>query len=644
MIASLGAQAQSLPEPLVQAARKAVVSNPEVQVRWHGFQAAESERNAARGGYLPQVDLSAGGGKETRDSPLAANGTYGSYNFNSSQLTLNQLLFDGLLTPSEVKRLGYAKLTRYYELSEASEAVALEAVRAYADVLRSRELVDAATENFVEHKQTVMRVEERASGGVGRGVDVEQANGRLALAESNLLTELTSLHDVSARYLRVIGEKPPASLPSMSDNFKLGTLPASIDVLMRDGLQGSPTLNAALENMRAYQTAVASRRAPYMPRLDLRAYASKEHNTGGIVGDTNVKGAEVALNYNLFRGGADAARVSQAKSQGDQARDLKDKACRDVRQTLSIAYSDVRSLDEQQRYLDQHRLSTEKSRQAYRQQFDLGQRTLLDLLDTQNEYFEATRSYINAHYNQVAAQARTLSGMGRLVAAMGVARSDVPTAKDAGQERDAIDPADLCPADETEVETVASIKARVAPPPPVGSYVVLIPSPDGSVGRVIVQGKQGEQVLTKAGEAVALSAAGAGAAPLVLSEKQLKQDFSAAQGAQPPIPEQFVLYFIQGTTELTKESKAMLPKVLARARSHQPVDIWLIGHTDTMGTDKRNDALGLARAKTLAKRFQQLKLKGLTMTVESYGERKPAVPTPDETPEPRNRRGEITIR
>jgi len=643
-VATLGAQAQGLPEPLLQAARKAVVSNPEVQARWHGFQAAESERSAARGGYLPQIDLNAGSGKESRDSPLAANGTYGSYNYNASQLTLNQLLFDGLYTHNEVKRLGYAKLARYYALSEASESVALEAVGAYADLLRSRELVDAAKENFVLHKQTTMLVEERVKGGVGRGVDVEQANGRLALAESNLLAELTKLHDVSANYLRIIGEKPPANLPSLPDPFKLGTMPASTEVLMRDGLQGSPTLNAALENARAYKTAIDSRQSAYMPRVDLRAYASTENNTGGIVGNTRVNGGEVLLNYNLFRGGADKSRVSQARGQSGQARDLQEKACRDVRQTLSLAYSDMRSLDEQQRYMDQHRLATEKSREAYRQQYDLGQRTLLDLLDTQNEFFEASRTYINAHYNQVTAQARTLAGMGQLVAALGVNRTDVPSAQDAGQDRTGIDPAELCPPEETEVDTVDAIKARHAPPPGPGSYVVLIPSPDGSIGRVIVQGKQGEQVLSKAGEAVSIDVAGAGGAPLVLSEKQLKQDFGAAQAARPPIPEHFVLYFVQGTTDLTKESRAQLPGILARARQHKALDIWLIGHTDTVGTEKRNDALGLQRAKALARRFRQLKLKDLTMTVESYGERQPAVPTPDETPEPRNRRGDIIFR
>ena len=459
VLTALGIQAQSLPEPLVQAVRKAVASNPEVQARWNGFKAAGNERDVARGGLLPQLDLTTSLGRESQVS-LARPGS-GDYNLNATQLTLNQMLFDGFFTPSEVKRLGYAKLTRYYELADASETAALEAVRAYVDVARYLELVDVATQNYVEHKQITGLVEERANAGVGRRVDVEQTIGRLALAESNLLTELTNLNDVSARYLRIVGEKPPTSLISLPEPFKLGTLPTSNDALMRDGLQGSPTLNAAVENVRASTMAIESRKASYMPWLNLSVSTGRSNGIDGISGNTRVNGVGLVLNYNLFRGGADKARERQAVDQREQARDLQDKACRDVRQTLSISYSDVHSLSEQRRYLNQHRLSTEKSREAYRQQFNIGQRTLLDLLNSQKEYFEATRAYLNARYNQATAQARTLAGMGQLVTTLGVNRADVPTAQDAGQDRSGIDPVELCPLEAPQVDTLEQIKARL---------------------------------------------------------------------------------------------------------------------------------------------------------------------------------------
>lgn len=462
ILVGFSAHAQTAPDALIQAARKAVASNPEVQARWHGFLAADNERDVARGGYFPQVDLRAGVGRENRTTPLT---NYGTYSFRGGQLTLNQMLFDGWFTPNEVKRLSYAKLNRYYELAEASEVAALEATRAYADVVRYRELVEMAKSNYIEHRQTTSLVEERSAAGVGRRVDVEQATGRLALAESNLLTELTNLHDVSARYLRIVGEKPPADMPPLPEKLALGVMPVSVEQLMREGLPASPTLNAAVENVRAARTAIDSRKAPYMPRLDLRGYANRDHNPLGVSGGQRVNGVELVLTYNLFRGGADKARERQYVDLHEQARDLQEKACRDVRQNLSIAYSDVNRLNEQLKFLDQHRLSTEKAREAYRQQFELGQRTLLDLLDTQNEYFQAARAYSVARHDQVVAQARTLSTMGKLVTTLNVPRTDVPSAQDAGQERAGIDPAELCPQDEAVMESLDKIRAETVIPP-----------------------------------------------------------------------------------------------------------------------------------------------------------------------------------
>jgi outer membrane protein, adhesin transport system len=645
LISSWGVQAQPLPAPLITAARQAVLTNPEVQARWNGFKAASNAQDVARAGFMPQLDLKASMGNERRSTPSI---NYGNYDINSAGLTLNQMLFDGLFTTNEVKRLGYAKLTSYYEVAEISEATALEAVRAYVDVARSRELVDAATQNYAEHKQSAQQVEQRAMAGVGRGADVEQANGRLALAESSLLTELTKLHDASARYLRVVGEKPPTNLSSLPEPFNLGKMPGSTEALLQEGLPGSPTLNAALENARTYKQAVDTKQAAFMPRLDFNAYQQRDKNLSGVPGTTELNGMKLMLNANLYRGDADSARKRQAIDQQAQARELQEKACRDVRQTLTIAYSDMRRLNEQQRYMDQHRLATEKSREAYRQQFDIGQRTLLDLLDSQNEYFEASRSYINARHNQAAAQARTLAGMGRLVAALGATRSDVPAAEAVGQDRGRIEVSDLCPFDATEVDSVDAIKARfptktAATPVTIkapGSYVVLIPSPDGSIGRVTVQGKQGETVLNRSGQAVALD----GGASIEVDQKKLQQDFGAAIAALPALPEQFVLYFNRGGTQLTKESQANLPKMLARAKERKSLEVWLVGHTDTVGSPKRNDALGLKRAQVIARQFQKIGLKNSALTIESFGEHSPLVATPDETDEPRNRRGEVTLR
>lgn len=173
------------------------------------------------------------------------------------------------------------------------------------------------------------------------------------------------------------------------------------------------------------------------------------------------------------------------------------------------------------------------------------------------------------------------------------------------------------------------------------NYVVLLPSPDGSVGKVAVQGQRGAQLLEKAQQGVLLDGS---AAPFEVSSERLQRDFGAAMAARPALPEQFLLYFESGGAELTAESRTLLTRIIERAKARASVDMSVIGHTDTMGKADANEALALSRAHSIAEQLQQLGLPRLVLRVESHGERNLLVPTPDEIPEPRNRRVEITLR
>ena len=108
--------------------------------------------------------------------------------------------------------MGHTNRTRYYELQSAMQNTTLEFMKAYIDALRYRDLVQYAKDNYVINKQLFDRIQERVTAGVARKVDLEQATGRLALAEANLLTETTNLHDVIARLQGLYGELPPETL------------------------------------------------------------------------------------------------------------------------------------------------------------------------------------------------------------------------------------------------------------------------------------------------------------------------------------------------------------------------------------------------------------------------------------------------
>lgn len=442
--------------------QQAIATNPEVSAAWSEFRASRHDVRGAWGNYLPSIDVAAGVGREDHEKD-----SRGSYDTRFAELTLNQMIYDGFATRNEVERLDRARLVRYYELLGASEEVALDATRAYLDVRRYRELVVLAQGNYAEHLRVYDQIEERVRSGAGRGVDLQQINGRLALAESNLMTEASNLHDVTSRYLRIVGTLPAedlAPVPELDDR-----LPASVAEAVDLAFQGNPEFHAAIENIETRRAAQRGTQSAFHPRLDLRGRTGTYENNDGSFdpeGRFDRHRIELVASMNLYRGGSDLASFRAASERVEQAADLRDKACHDVRQTTQIAYNDTQRLREQLRYLNEHRLSIDRVRGAYQQQFNIGERTLLDVLDSENEFFEASRAYVNAQYDVKLADARTLAAMGQLLTGLGVMREDLPTLAELGSEGVTLDPETLCPVQGPAGFTLEDLTRTVAVPSP----------------------------------------------------------------------------------------------------------------------------------------------------------------------------------
>lgn len=397
------------------AVTQGVLLSPRVNADWYNFEATREAERGARGGYLPSVDLYSEWGREDRKTPLV---DFGDYSRDATRFSITQMLFDGFATRDEVARLGYAKLSRYYDFKRASEEVALEAAQAYLDVVNFQQLVKYAEDNYLVHKEVYDKIAERTGGGVSQGVDLEQASGRVALAESNLITEVTNLHDVMTRFQRVVQAMPAEALPM--PEVPADKIPELRETALDMAYRRSPVINSAIENLRSSQEALNATNAPFMPRLDLRYRNEVEHDTDGLDGLFKEEAIEVVVSYNLFRGGADSARKREFYNLYNAAIEERKQACLNVRQEVTIAFNDIAALEEQVRVLERNRISQDKTRRAYRDQFDIGQRTLLDLLDSQNEYFDTQRAHMNALTDLRIAQAATLANMGLLLAALDV--------------------------------------------------------------------------------------------------------------------------------------------------------------------------------------------------------------------------------
>ena len=261
------AQSSNLPEVM----DRTIISNPDIRARFQDFQSPLEGQNVAFGGLLPEVNAQGWVGREWRGSTGGTNSD--SWGRNGYSLQLKQLLFDGFSTLNNVKQLGFEKLSGYYELLATVDGLAVEAADAYIDVLRYREMESLAHDNYGMHEHTLSQLRERQESGVGRGVDLEQANGRLALAQSNLMTETNNLNDVSQRYRRIVGEYPSETLLDAPDiSSHLPTNPKDF----QSSLRNSPGVLSKQALVQAAEAGVSSAKGRHMPTLELLAATDRK--------------------------------------------------------------------------------------------------------------------------------------------------------------------------------------------------------------------------------------------------------------------------------------------------------------------------------------------------------------------------------
>ncbi|MDX1914994.1 MAG: TolC family outer membrane protein [Methylophilus sp.] len=585
---SVGAQPLTTLKEMVE---KVVTANPEVQAKYHEYTAAGYERDVAHGNFLPKADI-VSTYRNQEDKPGSsvsrANGT-AIPKFNN-ELVLRQMIFDGFATSNEVKRLDHAKRVRYYELHSAMENTTLEFMRSYLDTLRYRELTEFAKTNYVVHKQLYDKIKERVDAGVARRVDLEQASGRLALAEANLLTDTTNLHDVTTRMQRLLGEIPPDILehPSFVNSNVEST---AVEALHTAYLQ-NPDILSTIEDIQATQKEVNTKEAKYLPRLDLQARKNLGTSDDGRNSTNAADVLELTMNFNLFNGFSDKAAISQTVEKLNRSNDLRDKACVDTRQLVNLAYNDIKQNTEQLKYRELHRTAIENAREAYQKQFDIGQRTLLDLLDSENEYFQAKRSYTNTEYDKQIAYARLFAAQGQLVNKIGSARQGLP---DLNREAYA-DAATICEATAPEQITIDK-EALLANAKP----LTIVNKP------VIKPVEKAEPVI-------------------VLSDKV--------------IPD---VQFETNSAKIKPVSYPVLDNAIKTLKDWGDSAVEVAGHTDKRNTSSAeyNQRLSEARAKSVSEYLVKHGIEAQRLTAHGYGFEQPVAENDPIEGNPANRRVEL---
>lgn len=410
------AQAQTLPEAMQQA----IEVHPEIQAGVNARIAADYQLRAAKGGYLPKVDVLAGYGREGSDTPTTRAETgkdgFTTLNRGEASVRLTQMIFDGFATQNEVGRQQATVNSRAYSLLGTSERTGLTVAQVYLDVLVRREYVRLAQLNLDNHQRIYDQIQLRTSRGVGRTADLDQADARLAQARNNLITEQTNLADAETNYLSAVGT--PADQLSAPAPF--AQMPASLDEARHQLVENSPVLRSAEADIAATEKQFSSAKSTFYPRFTAELEKNADNNVSGENGHYNGWQAMVRMSFNLYSGGANKADLESKSYLSNQALDIRNNALRQLNEELGLAWNAYNNASQQLPIAKSYAERSNRVRTAYQQQFSLGERTLLDLLDSENETFTAERRLAEVQNLKDFSQYRIKAVMGQLLQSEGV--------------------------------------------------------------------------------------------------------------------------------------------------------------------------------------------------------------------------------
>lgn len=410
---SATAEASDRKVTLYDTVTTALEYSPRIKVLQTNQEAIGYERDRAKGGYYPQVDVAFGYGAEAHsDTITRANDTeHNFYDRMEASIRLSQLLYDGKETTSRVA-VEEAKLeSAQHRVFDNAEAIALDAIIAHMEVYRQRSLVALAERNVNDHVEILDMLKERQEAGAGSIADVDQTQARLARATASLVATKAALKTAEANYQKLVGK-----LAGDVEFYVVppGTLPATLEDAIMLTVDQNPKILALSSNVDEADSRVELSKANFQPKIHAELSSSYEDQVESSETYEHNNQAMLRLRWNVFNGHSDVADRKASMARKMQATANRDDQQDQVIEETRITWAELESAQQQVVAIGDAVLYNQKTLDSYRKQFNVGQRTLLDVLDAHNELFQSSGLLVTAKTNEVIASERLMALAGKL--------------------------------------------------------------------------------------------------------------------------------------------------------------------------------------------------------------------------------------
>lgn len=388
-----------------------IKNDPLIKERLHQYESIVNEIDISKAGYLPTVDLSLRSGKKLvkKWDPNSKD----NYHYQEASLKIVQNIFDGYGTTHATNRDIQRAKAAYYKYIEVAQDKMKNATKAYIDLLKFSNIFKITKENIKVHEKIQQKIAERYKKGYGTRSELERVKGRLSLAISNYVSAKSNFYDAEIKFEKSLGRRVDVStleLPKF--NYKL---PASLTEAMDLAIKNNPSIIVSFHDIKVAKEAIGYAKKEFYPTLDLELEATRYNN---LDGSTNSReedySAMLVLNYNLYNGGGDDANVLKYKKLLTFEFAHKDRLISELRESLNLSWNTYEMLSEQINFQKDYQDYTEISKDAYFEEFQLGRRTLIDLLDIEDEINSIRMQVKTNEYDILASKYRIIDSTGQL--------------------------------------------------------------------------------------------------------------------------------------------------------------------------------------------------------------------------------------
>lgn len=408
---------------LREAIATTIDSNPQIGAAVENREAIEFELRQARGLYMPRVDAETSIGARNLDrarnsvDPFTGSRDQGHFSPVEAGIVGTWKLFDGFTTDAEVERQASRVDGASYRVLERSEFLALEVAREYFDILLQERLVGLARQNVSYLQDTVQRIRGNVSSGSLTDADLQQGEERVIAAQARVIEARQNLNEAKVRLQRLVGKTfaRGSMPPSMTRR-----LPKSIESGLALAVRNNPRIQIAAADIDAAHALVKKARGRMMPEVFLEGRARVGRDIDGVEGRTNDLQARAVMRMNLYNGGIDQAAIQEQTRRVAEAQHNRDQVLREVREAVKLSFERRQRQSELSGVLGRQVTMGNRLVTAYADQFQVGRRSLLDLLDAQNTRYNAAVLHETAQMAAHFAEYRILASTGQLVSAFGL--------------------------------------------------------------------------------------------------------------------------------------------------------------------------------------------------------------------------------